>query len=1714
MAGHTRDLSLRINYDINNQELRRVDREMDSVISTARDMDRAFQNNAQNTQKLETKQKELQRSLGQSADKVKELKNARRDAIQAHGAESAAVETLNRKINDATKTQEKYKRELKDTERQLQRQDAMQNSIKNIQTMTRETEENVRSLKNQGRAFAAEGEQLRGLNRIQNEQKRVLVAQRHELNRLTMQYGEHDDRVKEARREYERLTTSQNRTENSLRSLNTRVGQTNPRLSRMSDNLGAASRRLDHYSRRLGVAGNKVRSFGQDVSSSFGVAALAGGAAVGYSLKKAMDFEQGMTDTESLMSKEEWAQDGAELTNLVKQQGAATKFSSVEAAMGLQELVKAGVSTQDILNGGLKDGLNLATAGGLELAKAAEVMSTSLNAFSDKSVTSTQAANLLAGAANASATDVQGMAYGLSQSAAVMNTVGFTLEETTTALAQFAQAGLKGSDGGTSLKTMMLRLSPQTKEAADMMQELGLASNNTTAGYKYLVDKGMNPTSRTMFDLDKGFAALAKQTLGAGASNSKLTKETDRLKKASGYLSSEFYDQSGKVKPLQQVFELLNKSTKNLSKEQKINALNVMFGSDAIRAASIAAEGGAKSYKKMNKAMSGVTAADVAKKKMETLKGAIEYMSGSIETLVTDIGTALIPTFKKAARAVESVSDWFNKLSDGTKESIAKWGLIGVAGTAVVAALGLVSLAVGGVMTGFSGAMRAAGTLSAWMSGSVATYARSTSAITAETVALRTNAAARRSAMVAGGGGVTPVIAPGGRTRRSSRAQSAMGTSAPIISPQTGSRLARTGGTVAKFGKRLPVVGALLGAGLVVSGGTENLGGTVGSLAGGAAGGAATGALLGSVVPGVGTAIGGIIGGIAGSIGGEKFGSYLQKSIKKHWPKNSLDSTVGDAVSKDTKKAIKAYESLNGKATKELNLLAWSSGKITKENAKSLKTNYTNMAESIGNSIDQTVKKIEGNFNQLEVGGSLSAKGKKGIIKDVQKHYKNIAKETKESEKIIKDIIEEAQKDKRELTNREHKIIAKEQRKMEKTAVSVMTKSAKEQRTILSQLKADASSISAKQAASVVRSSEKARKGTVKEAEKKYKDTIAEADKEFYDNKSISKKQYDAVVASAKKTKEDTIIQATNMHENVVQQAKLQAAGQVSEVNWSTGKIINNWDRFVDEIARKINKMSSGINSVLSTFGIDKKIPMWQPNGGGKAVADVSKSSSNKGVPIGSYANGGYHKGGQAVVGEEGPELAYTPYGGARLVGTRGAEITNLESGTRILTASQTRQMMSGGLDGQMPGYAKGIGGTLKDAASAVGKGAKKAGSYVADKATDAVDSAKNIASNAYDFVTDPRAALDAITKKMGKSQDILGIGGAAISKFKDGAVNFIQEKLGAVMGGGVSGGPITNGYGVYDSLFSIAKTIMGSPLGKGLSITSGQRNGDPHDHGKHNAIDLSGFGSNGGYKSVAQWASKLPGVGYTIGDNTVFGKKYGNGSKPSWATGHMNHLHVSGGAGGSMGGSASSWSAQIKQAARQMKVKLSNNELNGIIAQIQRESNGSATVTQSSAVNDINMRNGNPAQGLLQYIPSTFRNYAMKGHGNITNGYDQLLAFFNNSNWRNNLPYGKSGWGPTGKRRFASGGWKNVDGQVLVGEEGPELVDLPNNSHVNNNTRTNEILNKKKNGTTINFSPNITINIEGQSNSVQDQIAQAVQKATEQMFNDLKNLFDSGVAY
>lgn len=183
---------------------------------------------------------------------------------------------------------------------------------------------------------------------------------------------------------------------------------------------------------------------------------------------------------------------------------------------------------------------------------------------------------------------------------AVASGMGLSFNDTTNALAVFAQNGLKGSDAGTSLKTMLQNLNPQTDKAIAKFTELGL-----------MTEDGAN----------------------------------------------QFYTAEGKIKSFAEISQLLQDKLGGLTKQEQQMALKTMFGTDAVRAATIAMNEGSEGANSMQEAISKVTAADVAKEKLNNLRGAVEGLSGSFETFQIKVGTAVLPLLTTLVKAVDKFVD-------------------------------------------------------------------------------------------------------------------------------------------------------------------------------------------------------------------------------------------------------------------------------------------------------------------------------------------------------------------------------------------------------------------------------------------------------------------------------------------------------------------------------------------------------------------------------------------------------------------------------------------------------------------------------------------------------------------------------------------------------------------------------------------------------------------------------------------------------------------------------------------------------------------------------------------------------------------------------------------------------------------------------------------------------------------------------------------------
>ncbi|WP_050496444.1 tape measure protein [Oenococcus oeni] len=197
-------------------------------------------------------------------------------------------------------------------------------------------------------------------------------------------------------------------------------------------------------------------------------------------------------------------------------------------------------------------------------------------------------------------------------------------------------------------------------------------------------------------------------------------------------------------------------------------------------------------------------------------------------------------------------------------------------------------------------------------------------------------------------------------------------------------------------------------------------------------------------------------------------------------------------------------------------------------------------------------------------------------------------------------------------------------------------------------------------------------------------------------------------------------------------------------------------------------------------------------------------------------------------------------------------------------------------------------------------------------------------------------------------------------------------------------------------------------------------------------------------------------------------------------------------------GSGVTRWEPIIKEAAKKMDVNLTAAGMTAVLKRINQESGGSATVVNDW---DSNAAKGTPSKGLLQYIQSTLDYWEPKGvTPNLLNGYDQLLALFNDSNWLADISV-SGGWGPTGLKKYENGGFANT--ASIFAEAGPEVaipLDLAKHSRaVELLNETNKIVNNSAAATAGTTSTT-------DSSKTESLLVQAVQLLSAQLTETKKN--------
>ena len=556
------------------------------------------------------------------------------------------------------------------------------------------------------------------------------------------------------------------------------------------------------------------------------------------------------------------------------------------------------------------------------------------------------------------------------------------------------------------------------------------------------------------------------------------------------------------------------------------------------------------------------------------------------------------------------------------------------------------------------------------------------------------------------------------------------------------------------------------------------------------------------------------------------------------------------------------------------------------------------------------------------------------------------------------------------------------------------------------------------------------------------------------------------------------------------------------------GRIKGHITGMVNAVKSGLNKLIGGVNWVADKIGM-KKIPTFKFHTGTESthtqnLVTNGKLNQNTLATVGDKGKGNGPGGFRH-------ETIIPPKGKPFITPAKDTTMP-LSKGTRILNGAQTHAMLSNGMTpmfntGTIPRFASG---TKKKLSQAVGEtagkffnSAKKLKHNAMDSIGDKTKQAKewggeklsqikgavgkgtkwlsDKVGDIADWVGKPGKLLNKVLEAFGVNMDAFGIAKSAeipynlmkamFGKLKEAAKNLIDGWLEDEFSGGGGYNPYTK------SPFHMTRGW--TPSGH-AGIDYGAPTGTPIPSPIDGKVIQSWFSPNqpsGGnetqiwdgqkYTHIFMHQSKRK---VKTGDRVRQGQIIGLVGNTGNSFGSHLHWQVNKGkgylnnhpdsvnpltwakqaakSGGGVNKAASAWKPDIRRAAKAIGVRVSSADVNDVARLIQTESGGNAGVTQQ--IQDVNS-GGNEAQGLLQYTPSSFNSYAIRGHKNIKNGYDQLLAFFNNTDWRANLSYwkrrmasGLTGWGPTGRRKKYAAGTNNArKGYATVFEKGGEIMNL-----------------------------------------------------------------------
>lgn len=385
--------------------------------------------------------------------------------------------------------------------------------------------------------------------------------------------------------------------------------------------------------KQIQSAGKTITSVGSTLTKAITVP-IAGVATA--AVKTAADFEAAMSEVGAISGAS--AQDLATLTAKAKEMGATTSFSASESAEAMKYMAMAGWKTAD-MTAGIAGIMNLAAAAGEDLGTTSDIVTDGLTAFGMSAKESGRFADVMAAASTNANTNVTMLGESFKYCAATAGAMGYNIEDISVALGVMANAGIKGSTAGTTLKNVIANMAKPTDAQAAVMQKLGIS----------------------------------------------LT------------------DSSGNMKSFAGVMNNLRSSFNGLSETEKASYATTLAGKESMSGLLTIVNASAADFDKLTEAINGSSgsAEAMAAKMLDNLKGQLTLLKSAVEGIAITIGDKLLPYLKKFVSWVQKAADYINNLSDAQVDSIMKWAAIAAAIPPIIMVFGKVVTMVGTVQRTF-----------------------------------------------------------------------------------------------------------------------------------------------------------------------------------------------------------------------------------------------------------------------------------------------------------------------------------------------------------------------------------------------------------------------------------------------------------------------------------------------------------------------------------------------------------------------------------------------------------------------------------------------------------------------------------------------------------------------------------------------------------------------------------------------------------------------------------------------------------------------------------------------------------------------------------------------------------------------------------------------------------------------------------------------------